>query len=203
MTTDLGEEPARAPRRRRPRVPRQVIAFIGVLCAGVLIGWVVFRDDDAAGPAPATSTLPAVASDSRTYPRLGLVLGLPKGWKTSFRGSVLTAASSDETVSAAFSLAGGAGDGRRVRRSDRDELARLFKAREISRERAKVGTATTVVTELLGVARNRRPIRILSMGVSSRWRTFSIQAFTVLRPAATRIAELRTLLSSVRYRRPR
>ncbi len=202
MTTDLGEEPARAPRRRRPRVPRQVIAFIGVLCAGVLIGWVVFRDDDAAGPAPATSTLPAVASDSRTYPRLGLVLGLPKGWKTSFRGSVLTAASSDETVSAAFSLAGGAGDGRRVRRSDRDELARLFKAREISRERAKVGTATTVVTELLGVARNRRPIRILSMGASSRWRTYSIQVFTVLGPTGIRLSELRALLASVRYRQP-
>jgi len=203
MTTDLGEESARTRRRRRPRVPKQVIAFIGVLCAGVLIGWVVFRDDEPADPASATSTLPAVASEGRTYPKLGLVLGLPKGWKTSFRGSVLTAVSADETVSAAFSLAGGSGDGRRVRRSDRDELARLFKAREISRQRARVGTATTIVTELLGLARNRRPIRILSMGASSRWRTYSIQVFTVLGPAQARVGELRALLASVRYRQPR
>lgn len=203
MTTDLGEQSTRTPRRRRPRRAKQVIAFIGVLCAGVLIGGVVFRDDEPSTPGPGASTLPAVASDSRTYPKLGLVLGLPKGWKTSFRGSVLTAVSADETVTAAFSLAGGAGDGRRVRRADRNELARLFKAREISRERAKVGTATTIVTELLGVARNRRPIRILSMGASSRWRTYSIQVFTVLGPASARVAELRALLTSVRYRQPR
>jgi hypothetical protein len=207
MTTDLDEEPAGSHRRRAgrglPRVSKQVIAFIGVLCAGVLIGWVVFRDDEPSAPAQATRTEPAVASNSRTYPKLGLGLGLPKGWKTSFRGSVLTAASADGTVSAAFSLAGGAGDGKRVRRSDRDELARLFKAREISRQRAKVGTATTIVTELLGVARNRRPIRILSMGASSRWRTYSIQVFTVIRPADPRLSELRALLASVRYRQPR
>lgn len=177
---------------------------MGVLCAGVLIGWVVFGDDESV-PAPSTSTVAGqrIAADARVYPKLGITLDLPRGWKTSFRQSVLTAVSRDETVSVAMSAAGGAGEGQRVRRSDRNQLARLFKASELSRERAKVGTETTIVTELVGQARNRRPIRILSMGVSSRWRTFSIQAFTVLRPLATRIAELRTLLSSVRYRQPR
>lgn len=204
MATELAEDTPAAPRRRRPRVPRQVIAFIGVLFAGVLIGWVVFRDDESA-PAPATTTTPSqrVESDTRLYPKLGITLGLPKGWKTSFRQSVLTAVSRDETVSIALSIAGGPRAGQRVRRSDREELARLFKAREVSRQRVKVGTATTIATDLIGLARNRQPIRILSMGPSSRWRTYSIQAFTVLEPAAARVAELRSLLGSLRYRRPR
>ena len=187
------------------RLPKQIIAFVGVLLAGVLIGWVVFRDDEAA-PAPSTTTVAGrtVAADARVYPKLGITLDLPKRWRTSFRGSVLTAVSPDETVSMALSVAGGAGArvGQKVRRTDRTELARLFRAREISRHRAKVGTATTIVTELLGRARNNRPIRILSMGPSSRWRTYSVQSFTVLRPTAVRIAELRTLLASVRYREP-
>lgn len=199
---DAGDSGER--RRRLPHIPPQILAFVGVLCAGVLIGWVVFRDDESA-PTSATTTVAGqrVAADARVYPKLGITLDLPKGWKTSFRQSVLTAVSRDETVSVALSAAGGADAGQRVRRSDRNELARLFKASEISRQRAKVGTATTIVTELVGRARNRQPIRILSMGTSSRWRTYSIQAFTVLRPTARRIAELRTLLASVRYRQPR
>ena len=189
--------------RGKRRLPKQVVAFVGVLLAGMLIGWVVFRDDETA-PTPATSTVAGqpIAADARVYPKLGLTLDLPKGWKTSFRGSVLTAVSRDETVSVALSIAGGADVGQTVRRTDRTELARLFGAREIGRNRAKVGSATTIVTELLGRARNRRHIRILSMGPSSRWRTYSVQSFTVLRPTAVRIAELRTLLASVRYRRP-
>ena len=199
---DEPEVPAAADGRRR--IPNQLLAFVGVLCAGVLLGWVVFRDDESV-PAPSTTTVAgqSVAADARVYPKLGLTLDLPRGWKTSFRQSVLTAVSRDETVSVALSVAGAAGNGQRVRRTDRTELARLFKARELSRRRAKVGTATTLVTELVGRARNRRPIRILSMGTESRWRTYSIQTFSVLRPSASRIAELRTLLASVRYRKPR
>ena len=204
MDIEDEQRPEDARRRRLPHVPNQVIAFIGVLLAGVLIGWVVFRDDEAA-PAPATTTVgePRVAADARVYPKLGITWDLPKGWKTSFRQSVLTAVSRDQTVSVALSAAGGARDGQRVRRADRNQLARLFRARELSRQRAKVGTETTIVTELIGRARNRRPIRILSMGTSSRWRTYSIQAFTVPRPTPPRIAELRRLLTSVRYREPR
>jgi len=190
-------------RRRLPSIPPRVLAFAGVLCAGVLIGWVVFRDEDS--PAPATSTVAAqrVAADERVYPKLGITLKLPRGWKASFRRSVLTAVARDETVSFALSAAGGGGEGPRVRRADRNELARLFKARELGRNRAKIGTATTIVTELLGRSRNGRPIRILSLGASSRWRTYSIQTFTVLRPASRRLAELRTLMASVRFHQPR
>ena len=214
MATELDDEgaqertpapasPSPSPRRngRGRRGLVQIVAFIGVLCAGLLIGWVVFRDDESR-PGSDPENAPAVAANTRTFPRLGISLGLPTGWKTSFRGSVLTAVSRDETVSVALSDAGGPDAGQRVRRGDREELTRLFKAGELSRQRAKVGTASTVVTELVGRARNRRPIRILSMGASSRFRTYSIQVFTVLRPANRRIAELRTLLASVRYRQP-
>jgi hypothetical protein len=202
MVTDRDEASPAARRRRLPRVPNHLVAFVGVLCAGILIGWVVFRDDETA-PAPSTPPVPGrVAADARVYPKLGVALDLPKRWSTKFRGSVLTAVSRDSTVSVALSVAGGGNVGQRIRRVDRAELARLFKAKEISRSRAKVGTETTIVTELIGRARNGRPLRILSMGPSSRWRTYSIQAFTVLRPGALQVAELRTLLASVRYREP-
>jgi len=190
-------------RRRRPYIAPKVLAFAGVLCAGVLIGWVVFRDEDPSAPATPAAAGLQVAADERVYPKLGIALDLPKGWKTSFRRSVLTAVAQDETVSFALSAAGGGGEGPRVRRSDRNQLARLFNARELSRNRAKIGTATTIVTELLGRSRNGRPIRILSLGAASRWRTYSIQSFTVLRPSARRLAELRTLTTSVRFRQPR
>lgn len=190
-------------RRRLPSIPPRVLAFAGALCAGVLIGWVVFRDEDSSSPATATVAGQRVAADERVYPKLGVTLDLPRGWKASFRRSVLTAVARDETVSFALSAAAGGGEGPRVRRSDRNQLARLFKARELGRNRAKIGTATTIVTELLGRSRNGRPIRVLSLGASSRWRTYSIQTFTVLRPAARRLAELRTLMTSVRFQQPR
>jgi hypothetical protein len=196
-----GSTPTRRP--RRPRAAMQALAFAGVLVAGVLIGWVVFRDDDSL-PAAATTTIAGVPvlSDARAYPKLGITLSLPKRWTTSFRSSVLTAVSPDDTVSVALSAAGGSGDGQRIRRSDRTVRARRVKARELSRPRAKVGTATTIVTELIGRARNGRPIRILSMGASSRWRTYSIQAFMVPQPRELRLAEIRTLLASLRFREP-
>jgi len=201
--TDEPEPASAAPERpRRPRVPKQVIAFIGVLCAGVLIGWVVFRDDDSA-PATTATPGPGVAVERRVYPRLGLALGVPDGWRTRFRQGVVNAASPDDSVSVAFSLAGGPAAGPSVRRSDRSELMRLFKARELGRRRASVGGATTIMTELGGQTAKGRRIRILSMGPSSRWQTYSIQAFTVPRPSAPRLAELRALLASVGYSQPR
>ena len=179
---------------------------MGVLCAGVLIGWVVFRDDGdspaRATPTTATAGQARIALDARAYPRLGLAFGLPDGWRTSFRRGVLNAASGDGTMSVAMSAAAGAGEDMEVRRSDRDQLTRLFKARELRRERARVGGKTTIVTEFAGQTRRRQPIRILSLGNSSMWRTYSIQVFSVPRPSARRLIELRALLSSVRYRRP-
>lgn len=202
---DAHEQEPRAQRpRRRGRVPGQLIAFAGVLCAGVLIGWVIFGDDDPAAPARTSATL-----DQRTrievnhrYPRLGVSLRLPKGWQTTFRRGVFNAASADDRVSVAISPAGGAGAERRVRAADRRELKRLFAARELNRRRGRFGTAPTIITELVGRTRNRRQIRILSMGASSRWRTYSVQIFTVLRPAPDRLVELSTLVASVRFSRP-
>jgi hypothetical protein len=204
MATEPDEPATAVQPRRRPRFPTKLVAFAGVLCAGVLIGWVVFGGDDdgASTRAAAGPEAQRVATEPRDYPGLGLSFELPATWRTSFRGAVLTAAARDDSVSVALTNAGGARDGQKVRRADRTELARLFTAEQLSRQRAKVGTASTVVTELIGQTRDRRPIRILSMGASSRWRTYSIQVFTVPRPIARRIAELRTLLASVRYRKP-
>jgi CBS-domain-containing membrane protein len=202
MSSEAEDAPAPAKRRRRSRLPVQLIAFLGVLAAGVLIGWVVFRDDDS----PPTATAPVGSGpvvEPRVYPQMGLALGVPDGWRTRFRQGVVNVASRDDSVSVAFSVAGAASVGPRVRRSDRNELKRLFKAHEIGRRRAKVAGASTVLTELAGRTAKRQRIRILSMGPSSRWRTYSIQVFTVPRPSAPRLAELRVLLASVGFREPR
>lgn len=204
MTDEAEAGPARLARPRRRRVSIQVLAFAGVLCAGVLIGWVVFHDDESA-PATTTNAGPraGVAVQRRVYPRLGLTLGVPAGWKTRFRQGVVNVASPDDSVSVALSLAGGPAAGPSQRRADRRELTRLFKARELARRRANVGGATTVVTELAGRTSKGRRIHILSMGPSSRWQTYSIQVFTVPRPTGPRLAELRAVLASVGYRQPR
>jgi hypothetical protein len=201
MTDEPEDGSAGTEPRRRRRVPKQLIAFVGVLCAGVLIGWVVFRDDD---PAPATTTTAGagVAVEARVYPRLGLALGVPDGWRTRFRQGIVNAASPDDSVSVAMSLAGDPASGPSVRRSDRRQLTQLFKARELGRRRASVGGAPTIVTELAGRTSKGRRIHILSMGPSSRWQTYSIQVFTVPRPTGPRLAELRAVLASISYRRP-
>lgn len=200
------EQAPDGPRARRPRIAKQLIAFVGVLCAGVLIGWVVFGDDDPSSVTAATATLDQrtrIDINRRTFSRLGLSLSLPRAWDTTTRQGVLSVASSDNRVSVAISAAGGAGKDKQVRRSDRRELAQLFGARELNRRRGTVGTIPTIVTEFVGRTRKRQQIRILSMGVSSRWRTYSVQVFTALSPTATRLVELSTLIASVRFRNPR
>jgi len=205
MTTEDDEQPPVRPRRERRRLPIVLMAFVGVLCAGVLIGWVLFRDE---GDAPATTSAvldqrAPLDVDRRAYPRLGVSLSEPKGWTTTLRRGVLNVASADKRVSVAISDAGGPRDAKKVRGSDRAELARLFKARELGRRRGTVGTARTIVTEFVGRTPKRQQIRILSMGASSRWRTYSVQVFTALAPTPTRLVELSTLIASVRFSEPR
>ncbi|MEA2193724.1 MAG: hypothetical protein QOG42_158, partial [Solirubrobacteraceae bacterium] len=60
----------------------------------------------------------------------------------------------------------------------------------------------TIVTEFVGRTPKRQQIRILSMGASSRFRTYSVQVFTALVPSATRLVELSTLIASVRFSKP-
>jgi hypothetical protein len=207
VATEDEEQPPQARPRGRRRVPVTLLAFAGVLCAGVLIGWVLFRDDgDKAAPAATSAVLDQRARldvNRRAYPGLGVSLSEPEGWRTALRKGVLNVASADKRVSVAISAAGSPADAKRVRGSDRAELKRLFAARELDRRRGKVGTAKTIVTEFVGRTPKRQQIRILSMGASSRWRTYSVQVFTALAPTPTRLVELSTLIASVRFSRPR
>jgi len=210
--TDEIEEPdiddAAAPvqpqrRRRGRRVVGRLLVPVAAIGVGVALGWLLFgRDDDGPAAARTATQEVRVRVDQRTFAKFGIALGRPKGWSTSVRRGVLSASSSDTSMTVAISVAGGSGKAQAVRASDRKELKRLFKAREVSRQRSSVGTASTLVTELVGTQSKGRRIRILSMGASSRWRTYSVQVFTVPQPSTARLLEMRALLASVRYSKP-
>ena len=72
----------------------------------------------------------------------------------------------------------------------------------VSRSRSKIGALSTIVTEMLGRSDKGHPIRILSAGVTTHWRTYSVQVFTVPAPGAARLLELRALLTSVGFSEP-
>lgn len=215
MTADT-EEPDRGSRpdgkptkARRPARRRRIVRRLGVpavaVGVGVGLGWLLFgNDDDNGQPVAGTSTQQVrIDVDRRTYKQFGITFGRPKGWSASVRRGVLNASSPDSTISVAISAAGASGKEQEVRASDRKELKRLFKAKEVSRRRTSVGTAPTLVTELTGTQSKGRRIRILSMGLSSPWQTYSVQVFTAPQPSSRRLLELRALLASVRYSKPR
>ena len=73
-------------------MPVRAIAFLGVLAASMLIGSVLFSNNDAlAGaaaprrPRPPGKGEARVDVDARLYQRFGLALGLPKGWRARVR----------------------------------------------------------------------------------------------------------------------
>ncbi len=191
---------ARRPGRRRRIVRRLGIPAVAV-GVGLGLGWLLFDDDGQ--PVAGTSTQQVrIDVDPRTFKKFGIAFGRPKGWSAAVRRGVLNASSPDSSMSVAISIAGASGKEQQVRASDRKELKRLFKAKEVGRRRSSVGTAPTLITELTGTQSKGRRIRILSMGLSSRWQTYSVQVFTVPQPSSRRVLELRALLSSVRYSKP-
>jgi hypothetical protein len=150
-----------------------------------------------AAPATPAGSTPA------SFDQFGLSAQLPHGWGASVRKGVLALAAPDQSVSLTMSMANGRPDVHLVRRADRLQLKRIFHARILTRERSKIGTLPTLVTELAGRTNKGHPIRILSSGVTTRWRTYSIQAFTVPKPAPQRALEFDTLLHSFRFREPK
>ena len=194
---DSGGDGDDAPARRRPPVS-VLVALAGVLIAGVMIGWFIARDDDSDAAAPVR-----VAVQRHHYAHAGLSLGVPKRWQATSGPRAVRAATRGGSVTAVFSAAGHPGRARRVREAERRALVRQFGARVISMRRARVGRESPVVTELAGRTPTGRAIRILSTATSSRWRTYGIRVVTTPRLSATVAAELRTLLRSLHYVKPR
>lgn len=198
--------------RHRPRAPskldtgsRRLIVGAGLAVAlGVFVGWALFHGGEEArapesAPVPANLGAGAITRASQ----YGLRYRLPAGWVTTIKQGVLNIAAPDKNVSVTLAMTPGRPDVRGVRRDDRRQLKELFKAREVDRRRYAVGPLRTLVTELQGRTNAGREIRILSMGVSSKWRTYSVQVFSAPQPTRVRALELQGLIASFKFDKPR
>lgn len=181
----------------------------GVLAVGVgvLIGWAVFHGGDRAGGTSAGTsggiTVPGAAAAPVSFDQFGITFQRPAGWSTAIRRGVLNVAAPDRSVVLTLSMPPGRPDVRTLRGKDRQELEKLFSAKEVQRRRFSVGPLDTLVTEMLGRTNSGRRIRILSMGVASKWRTYSIQVFSAPRLPAQQALQLQALINSFRFRKPR
>lgn len=195
--------------RSRPPADRRALGLIGgallAVALGILIGWLLFRGDERRPPSPVATVAPppGAAGAPARFDQFGLRFQRPAGWSTAIKQGVLNVAAPGSTVAVTVSMTQRRTDERAVRRKDRADLKRLFKAREVERRRYAVGPLPTLVTELAGTTRRGSQVRILSMAVSSRWRTYSVQVFSTPRPTRLETLQLQALIASFQFRRPR
>jgi hypothetical protein len=186
---------------------RRLLVLVAAVSAvlGVGLGWLLFHGSGetrvitraAASPAATAGSTPA------SFDQFGLSAQLPHGWGATVRKGVLALAAPDQSVSLTISMAGGRPDVKLVRRADRIQLEKIFHAHLVTKTRSRIGTLPTVLAELAGRSKSGHPIRILASGVTSRWRTYSIQGFTVPEPPAQRALEFDSLVASLRFRAPK
>jgi hypothetical protein len=204
VSEGLGQNPA--DQRRGPS--KGALAAAVTLAVGLPLGWALLgggRDGSPAAPArPATTPAAgaAVRSVSATYPRFGLRFARPAAWSSTVRRGSLGITSANRTISVAIAMPPGRPSARAIARSDRLELRRLFHAREVGRQRSHIGPLATAITELVGRTAKHHRVRILAMAVSSRYRTYSVQVFTVLKPQRRHLGEVEALLASLRFSAP-
>jgi hypothetical protein len=190
-----------APRRRLT-----VLIAAAALGLGLLLGWLLFHDGGSKPAVASSAAQPAsgpAGSTHVSFGQFGVSLALPHDWTSDIRKGVLNLASPDQTVSVTLSMAPGRPDVHLLGRSDRLQLERLFHARVVSRTRSKVGTEPVLISDLRGKTAKGRPVRILSTGLTTRWRTYSIQTFTTPQPPPARAQEFDQLMSTLRFRAPR
>lgn len=205
MSEGQGQNPADQRRGPSPRVLAAAVA----LAAGLLLGgWALLGGGGDGSPAatsqPATTPAAATAvrTVSATYPRFGLRFARPAAWRSAVKRGSLGITSTDRTISVAVSMPPGRPAARIISRTDRVELRRLFHAREVGRQRSHLGPLATTITELVGRTAKHHRVRILAMAVSSRYRTYSVQVFTVLKPQRRHLREVEALLASLRFSAP-
>ncbi len=193
----------------RRRVAGLVVAGLGL---GALLGWIFGQDHggDSSTDARVTSltaprAVPKVALGKSTdLPVLGVRVAKPAGWQLTQRSGVAKLSTDDGTVSLAVSNAGGPHQQQMVRRYEQAELLRLFKpAQVVGRQRGKIGLLPALSTEIAGTTKQRRPLRILTTAVSTKYRTYSVQVFSTPRPPSAHLTEVQAILRAVRFSKPK
>jgi len=186
-----------------------LLAVLIALIVGGVVGALVFGGGDSSpGNGSTTTSTTGSSGDASNlaptrYGALGMSIALPRGWKVIVKSGVVRMLSPDQTASLAVSAPQAPGHEVELRRSDAQELKSLFApARLLGRRRGVIGGLPALTTELSGVTPKHRRVRILSTAVSSTFRTYSVQVFTVPRPASARLLQVRDALSSMRFFAP-
>jgi hypothetical protein len=152
-------------------------------------------------PLPASLTLRV---RNATYASLGLAFAQPLGWARSRRGGSIVVRSRDRSTAVSISSPTRGDFARLVAATAvRAVLRNYAPARVIARQPGRLGRVPVKTTEIVGVTRSGRQIRILSLAAATHFRTYSVQLFSDLRPTLGRLAEARALLGSVVLFKPR
>lgn len=127
----------------------------------------------------------------------------PVDWSRVKRDGVLRLSSADSSAGLAVSAPVAGSHGSRVRR---DSVSRLLKAyapaEVVGRTRTRLDGRRVAATEILGVARSGKPIRILSLVGATPKRTYSIALFTDVDLAPRRYVEAQSIIHSLRFAQP-
>ena len=137
-----------------------------------------------------------------SVPQLGIAFAHPRAWSRSIAGRVIRLRSPDRaaTLTVASPLAGR--HTRQVKGDLRATLREALRPAKIVRDGpAKIGRRPATSFELTGTAA-RKPIRMLVLVGSSRYRTYAITLLTPRRPSARRLVEAQQILATVRLTKP-
>ncbi len=166
----------------------------GVLVAAVVLG--PFGDPEPSGK-PKIQPVRLVS-----VPQLGIAFAHPRTWSRSVSGRVIRLSGPDRTatLTIASPIAG------RHTQQGKDDLEaalrrRLRPAKIVRDGPAKIGRRPATSFELTGTSAGK-PIRMLVLVGSSRYRTYAITLLTPRRPSAKRLAEAQQILATVRLPKP-
>jgi hypothetical protein len=175
-----------------------------LLVAAVTILVAVYAHDGSDGDHGVAASHAAQPAGRFTDARAGYRLRHPSDWiQRTGRGGSVELASPDGSVALAISSPTAGRIPVTVTRAGIAQLGRAYRpARVLSRTGGKLGPLPARTIELSGRAKGR-PVRALLAVAASRYRTYTAQVTTQLRPSGRRLREAQAILASLRFSRPR
>ena len=182
----------------REQLTRRRLGGAALLLAGIAVAIVVLlpalRGEDP-GPRPPSVRIVSV-------PPLGYAFSHPRSWKRSVSQRVIRLQSPDGTAIMIFSSPVAGREPRLVKDALRRGLhQRLKRVTTVRDGKGRVAGRTVDTIELLGVGTRGR-VRALGIVATSPYRTYAITLLTPARPSRKRLAEVASILETVRFSKP-